>query len=118
MVSQSKPKLLDEVRSALRVGQYAWKTEKAYVGWIEKYLRFQRERNGGVWKHPREMGKVEVEEYLSYLATEQDVAPSTQEQAFSALLFLYRRVLDIKLEEINARRARPKQRIPVVLSVD
>ncbi len=85
--------------------------------WIEKYLRFQRERHGGIWKHPREMGKAEVEEYLSYLATEQDVAPSTQEQAFSALLFLYRRVLDIKLEEINARRARPKQRIPVVLSV-
>jgi len=53
MVSQTKPKLLDEVRSALRVGQYAWKTEKAYVSWIDKYMRFQLERNGGIWKHPR-----------------------------------------------------------------
>ncbi|MEZ5950999.1 MAG: integron integrase [Planctomycetaceae bacterium] len=118
MSTSVKPKLLEEVRAALRVGQYSWKTEKAYVSWIEKYLRYHRDENYGIWRHPRELREAEVEQYLSYLATEQQVAPSTQEQAFSALIFLYRRVLDLPLKDINARRARPQQRIPVVLSME
>ena len=88
MSTSVKPKLLEEVRAALRVGQYSWKTEKAYVSWIEKYLRYHRDENYGIWRHPRELREAEVEQYLSYLATEQQVAPSTQEQAFSALIFL------------------------------
>ena len=64
------------------------------------------------------MGKAEVEEYLTWLAVERHVAPSTQEQAFSALLFLYRDVLEVPLQQVQAVRAKPKQRLPVVLSKD
>jgi len=116
--SHGSPKLLDRFKGKLRLKQYAWSTEKAYVSWVEKFLRFHKGRNNSVWKHPAEMGKAEVEEYLTWLAVEQNVAPSTQEQAFSALIFLYREVLDIPLQEVQALRAKPKRRLPVVLSKD
>jgi integron integrase len=86
------------------------------VNWVEKFLRFHKDRNKGTWKHPAEMGTAEVEEYLTWLAVERHVAPSTQEQAFSALLFLYRDLLEMPLQQIQALRAKPKQRLPVVLS--
>lgn len=71
------PKLLDRMREKLRVMHYAWKTEKSYVAWIERFLRFHKDRNGGVWRHPTEMGKAEVEEYLTFLGDQLKFARAT-----------------------------------------
>ena len=111
----TSPKLLDRMREKLRVLHYAWKTEKSYVAWVEKFLRFHKERSGA-WRHPTELGKAEIEQYLTFLAVDQLVSPSTQNQAFSAILFLYRKVLKIELPLIEAGRARKQVRLPVVLS--
>ena len=105
--------LLDRIRDEVRKRHYSDRTEDAYSNWVERYLRFHRLRD------PREMGKEEVERFLSHLAVERDVAASTQNQAFSALLFLYRDVLGIRLEWLDGvvRAKRPKQ-LPVVLTRD
>ncbi|MDQ6958606.1 MAG: integron integrase [Mariprofundaceae bacterium] len=106
-------KLLDQVREVLRYHHYSHQTEKAYVHWIKQYILFHNKR------HPREMGKDEIERYLSYLAVEKNVAASTQNQAFNALLFLYRQVLDLPFaEDVAAIRAKRPPRLPVVLSRD
>ena len=110
------PKLLDRMRNKLRMMHYAWKTEQSYVRWIERFLRFHRERNDGHWKHPHQMGKAEIEQYLTHLAIERNVAASTQNQALSAILFLYGKVLDVELPPIDAARVSKDQRLPVVLS--
>ena len=109
---ESKPKkLLDQVRDAIRLKNYAYSTEKTYVDWIERFIRFHHIR------HPREMNSPEIEAFLTHLAVKQNVAPSTQNQALSALLFLYRHVLDIELTgRIDAVRAQPDKRLPVVLT--
>lgn len=104
-------KLIDEVRSTLRVHHYAMKTEKSYVQWIKRFIIFHKKR------HPMEMGKLEVEEFLTWLAVKRRVAPSTQNQALQAILFLYRKVLNIELAWMDdVVRAKRQQRIPVVLS--
>lgn len=105
--------LLDRLREEVRKRHYSGRTEDAYADWVERFLRFNGDRD------PREMGKEEVERFLSHLAVEKDVAASTQNQAFSALLFLYRDVLDIRLEWLDGvvRAKRPK-RLPVVLTRD
>ena len=79
------PKLLDQVRDKLRVKHYAIRTEQTYVDWIKRYIFFHDKR------HPQEMGASEVEAFLSHLAVERSVSASTQNQAKSALLFLYKR---------------------------
>ncbi|MEZ4864734.1 MAG: integron integrase [Caldilineaceae bacterium] len=109
---EHKPKkLLDQVRDAIRLKNYAYSTEKTYVDWIERFIRFHKLR------HPREMNSPEIEAFLTYLAVQQNVSPSTQNQALSALLFLYRHVLDIELTgRIDAVRAQPDKRLPVVLT--
>ena len=110
---KTKPakKLLDQVRLAIRLRHYSPKTEKAYVGWIKRYIFYHDK------KHPREMGAREIEAYLSYLATDRKVAAATQNQAFNALLFLYRSVLGIELDEkIHAVRAKRPHRLPTVLT--
>ncbi len=84
-----KPRLLDRVREALRTRRYSRQTEKAYVAWIRRYILFHHKR------HPLEMGAPEITRFLSALAVEGNVAASTQNQALSALLFLYREVLDL-----------------------
>ena len=105
------PKLLDEVRNTLRVHHYAMKTEKSYVQWIKRFIIFHKKR------HPIDMGKLEVEEFLTWLAVKRQVAPSTQNQALQAILFLYRKVLNIELAWLDdVVRAKRPQRIPVVLS--
>ena len=108
----NRPKrLLDQVREVMRVKHYSIRTERAYIGWIKKFILFHGKR------HPREMGEPEVEAFLTWLATEGNVAKSTQNQAFNALIFLYREVLQAPLEgRINAVRPGKKQRLPVVLS--
>jgi integron integrase len=105
------PKLLDRVRQTLRANRYSPRTEAVYVEWIKPYIRFH-----GV-RHPQEMGAEEVKAFLSHLATKMNVAASTQNQAFSALLFLYQQVLKQKLPWIDdiVRANRPKK-VPVVFT--
>ena len=82
-----KPKLLDQVRQAIRTRHYSHMTEKAYVGWIKRFIFFHNKR------HPAEMGEAEIGRFLSSLATESHVSASTQNQALNALLFLYQKSL-------------------------
>jgi len=97
-------KLMDRVRAKLRLLHYAWATEQSYVAWIQRFLIFHK--RGDVWRHPAEMGRAEIEQFLTHLAADRQVSASTQNQAFSALLFLYQKVLDISLDPIDALRGR------------
>jgi len=92
------------------------RTEKAYIGWIQRFLRFHR-KVAGEWVHPQELGSEAVTDFLTDLAVHGNVTASTQNQAFSALLFLYRSVLQIEID-IEAVRAKKPARLPVVLSRD
>src|ERR1700747_380998 len=108
---RDKPKLLDQVRDVIRRKQYSIRTEQAYVDWIKRFILYHDKR------HPREMAEEEVTQFLTHLARDRDVAPSTQNQALSALLFLYKDVLkqDIgRLEKVE--RAKKPSRLPVVLT--
>ena len=109
----AKPKLLDQVRQAIRTRHYSHMTEKAYVGWIKRFIFFHNKR------HPAEMGEAEIGRFLSSLATESHVSASTQNQALNALLFLYQEILRLKIGYIDGviRAQRPK-RLPVVLTKD
>lgn len=106
------PKLLDLVRETLRLKHYALRTEEAYVHWIRRFILFHNKR------HPREMGIPEIRAFLAHLATEDHVAASTQTQALSALLFLYRQVLHQELDplDLDAIRAQKPKRLPTVLT--
>ena len=107
----SKPRLLDRVRAALRARHYSRRTEDAYVAWIRRYILFHEKR------HPADMGAPEITRFLSALAVEGQVAASTQNQALSALLFLYRDVLELDLPWLDGIvRAKRPQRLPVVLT--
>ncbi|MBM3321294.1 MAG: integron integrase [Candidatus Eisenbacteria bacterium] len=107
----SAPRLLDQVREAIRARHYSRRTEKAYAGWIVRFIRFHGMR------HPKEMGATEVAAFLSDLAARKKVSASTQNQALGALLFLYRHVLGIELEWIDGvLRAKRPARLPVVLT--
>jgi integron integrase len=104
-------KLLDQVKDKLRLKHYSIRTEHSYSSWIKRYILFHKKR------HPNEMGIREIEEFLTHLAVNMNVASSTQNQAFNALLFLYREVLSIDIgKEINAVRAKRHDRIPTVMS--
>jgi site-specific recombinase XerD len=109
--STPKPKLLDQVRALIRTKHYSLRTERAYVFWIKRYIYFHQKR------HPAEMGKDEVKRFLSYLATTEKVAASTQNQALAGLLFLYKQVLKVDLPWMDriVGAKRPK-RLPVVLT--
>jgi integron integrase len=105
------PRLLDRVRAALRIRHCSLRTEKAYVGWIRRYILFHGKR------HPADMGAAEITRFLSDLAIQRNVAASTQNQALSALLFLYRDVLDQELPWLDdIVRAKNPERIPAVLT--
>ena len=107
------PRLLDQVRQCCRVRHYSLRTERAYIGWIRRFIVANDKR------HPRDMGAVEVTAFLTGLATHGRVAASTQNQALSALLFLYRVVLGIELPWLDeVVRAKRPRRVPVVLSTD
>ncbi len=106
-------KLMDQVRDSLRLHQYSYATEKSYVAWIERFIRFHK------MTHPREMGQKQVTQFLTHLAVDRRVAASTQNQALSALLFLYSKVLCINLPWLDEIvRAKRPIRVPVVLSRD
>ena len=103
--------LLEEVVRRLRVGHYSIRTERAYIGWIRRFILANGKR------HPRELGAAHVEAFLTHLAVEGNVAASTQNQALSAVLFLYREVLGMKLAWMDdVVRAKRPQRVPTVLS--
>jgi integron integrase len=105
------PKLLDQVRDRLRVKHYSIRTETQYVQWVKRFILFHNKR------HPQEMGAAEVEAFLTHLAVDGFVSASTQNQALSALLFLYKEVLGIDLPWLeNVVRAKQPQRLPVVLT--
>jgi len=112
MQAEPRPKkLLDQVRDAVRLKHYSYRTEQTYVQWIRRYILFHDKR------HPQEMGVPEIEAFLTHLAVQEQVAASTQNQALSALLFLYRHVLQLPLDErIDAIRAKPSRKLPTVLT--
>jgi integron integrase len=104
-------RLLDQVRDKIRTLHYSRRTGKTYTHWIRKFINFHNNR------HPKDMGAREIERFLTYLATHRNVSPSTQNQAFSALLFLYKQVLKIDLDRIqDVRRAKRTPNLPVVLT--
>ena len=106
-----KPRLLDRVREAIAAKHYSHRTEKAYIHWIKRYIFFHGKR------HPVEMGAPEVTAFLTSLAVHENVAASTQNQALSALLFLYREVLGVELPWLDdVIRAKRPQHLPVVLT--
>jgi len=105
-------KLLDQVRQKLRAGHYAYPAEQAYVAWIERFIRWHANRYGQ-WRHPEKMGKEEVEAFLAHLAVDRNVTSSTQNQALSALLFLYRHALKIDLGDLNAARVALSSCVPL-----
>ena len=104
-------KPLDQVRSKICLKHYSIRTEQAYIGWIKRFIFFHNKQ------HPRDLGKIHIEQFLSHLAVEGNVAASTQNQAFNALLFLYRDVMGIEFpSNINSLRAKQPQRMPTVLT--
>jgi len=107
-----KRKLLDIVRDKIRVKHYSISTERTYLFWIKKYILFHDK------KHPIDMQKNEIESFLTFLAVKKKVSPATQNQAFNALLFLYREALGIDISDwdIQSLRAKERKHIPVVLS--
>ncbi len=109
--SAGKPKLLDLLRRELRGRHYSYRTEQTYVHWARRYIFFHNK------KHPQDLGAKEIRDFLTHLSVEKRVSASTQNQAFSALLFLYQQFLKIELEDIEGVvRAKRPQRIPTVLS--
>ena len=113
MKTTAKPKLLDQVRNKIRLKHYANSTEETYVCWIRRFIYFHGKR------HPKDMRESEVEQFLTYLAQKEHLSASSQNQALSAIVFLYKEVLKMPLtEEIKATRAKRRTRIPVVLSVE
>lgn len=105
------PRLLDRVREAIRLRHYSPRTEAAYVQWVRRFILFHHKR------HPESMGAVEVEAFLTHLAIERHVSASTQNQAKSALLFLYKEVLCVDLPWLDGViGAKEQQCLPVVLT--
>ena len=107
-----KPKLLDQVRNSLRQRNYSYRTEQTYIGWIKRFILFHKKR------HPKDMGEKEIEEYLTFLAVKRKVAPATQSQALSSIIYLYKYILKRDIGEIQALRPRGSKHLPTVLTPD
>ena len=107
------PRLLDRVRQIIRRKHYSIRTEQAYIDWIKRFIHFHGKR------HPTSLGATEIQAFLTHLAVERQVSAATQNQAQSALLFLYREVLGVQLPWLDGvARAKVPARLPVVLTVD
>ncbi len=107
-----KLRLMDQVREVLRYHHYAYRTEQVYCDWIVRYIRFHKAK-----KHPIDMGKKEIETFLSHLAVNRNVSVATQKQALNAVVFLYKRVLDKPIEGlIEHTRAKRCKVLPVVMT--
>src|SRR5512144_2625692 len=112
--SSSVPKskrLLDQLRDAIRAKHYSYRTEQTYIDWCRRYILYHKKR------HPAEMDIPEIQAFIIYLATDRNVAASTQNQALSAILFLYRNVLGREIEfPTDILRAKKPERLPTVLT--
>ncbi|MCW8853160.1 MAG: integron integrase [Gammaproteobacteria bacterium] len=109
----AQPRLLDQVHNVIRLKHYSIRTEKSYISWIKQYIKFHSLR------HPNLLDATHVESFLSHLAVDRHVSASTQNQALNALVFLYKQVLNIKLEEFESIvRAKRPEKVPVVFSKD
>ena len=107
----SKSRLLDQVRDRIQTLHYSIRTEQAYISWIKRFILYNNK------KHPKDMGRLEVEAFLTYLAVKRKVSAGTQNQALNAILFLYRQVLIIELPWLeDVTRAKKPTRLPVVLT--
>lgn len=108
-----KPKLMDNLREALRSRHYSKRTEQTYCHWVKRYIFFHKVR------HPKEMAESEINDFLTHLAVKEKVSASTQNQALSALLFLYRHVIGREVGDLGkVIRARKPTRLPVVMTRD
>jgi site-specific recombinase XerD len=107
---RERKRLIERFREAIRAKHYSRRTEEAYWYWVRFFIVFSGKR------HPAELGAAEVNAFLSWLATERDVAAATQNQALSALLFLYKHVLGIDLPWLGITRAKRPVRVPAVLT--
>jgi integron integrase len=113
MSTQNNRKLLDEVREIMRLHHYSIHTERTYCEWIKQYTRFHKMST----RDDLQNGETKIEAFLTHLAVNRDIAPATQNQAMNALVFLYKKVLKIPLDqEINAIRATRKTNVPVVMT--
>ena len=111
METPRSPKLLDQMRDALRARHYSPRTEKTYISWVARFIRFHKMR------HPKDMGEPEINEFVTYLAVDKKVSSSTQTQALSAVLFLYRYVFGLDIGDLGyIVRARKPHHIPVVMT--
>jgi hypothetical protein len=102
-------KLMDQTRQVLRYYHYAYRTEQTYCDWIVRYIKFFN-----CQKHPKDMGKREIEMFLSHLAIKENVAASTQRQALNAIIFLYKQVLDMPIDE-SIEHTRAKRHFKIKL---
>ena len=110
---ESQPRLLDQMREVLRLRHLSYRTEEAYISWVRRFILFHDKR------HPKDMGAAEIRTFLSYLATHEHVAASTQNSALNALLFLYRSVLKQPFPHLeDIERAKRPRRLPTVFSRD
>ena len=113
LVRDAKPKLLDQLREALRARHYSRRTEQTYCSWVKRFIFFHNVR------HPEEMAEPEINAFLTHLAVKEKVSASTQNQALSALLFLYRHVIGREVGDLGkVIRARKPKRLPVVMTRD
>jgi integron integrase len=113
---ETKIRLLDQVRTVIRRKHYSIRTEEAYVNWIRRFILYHSSRLGS-FRHPRELGVPEIEDFLTHLAVDLNVAASTQNQAFAALLFLYKEVLNIEMNTpIQFLWSKRPKRLPAVLT--
>ena len=110
-MTATQPRLLDQIRDRIRLKHYSIRTEQAYLDWVKRFILFHRKR------HPASMGKADVEAFLSHLAVNGKVAASTQNQAKSAILFLYREVLGQEFPWLaDVEQTKAPKRLPVVLT--
>jgi integrase len=115
LLPNPKAKLRDQLHEVMRFKQLSFKTESAYWNWIRQFLQFHRV--AGQWRHPRELGKQEIEAFLTELASARNVAVATQNQALNALVFLYREVLHQPFDDLGpVERPHRRPKVPVVLS--
>ena len=104
------PRLLEQIAAAIRLRRMSYRTEQAYCDWAKRFILFHQKR------HPQEMGAPEIEAFLRHLVNDRNVAPSTQNQALHAMLFLYRAVLQIELPSIGLPVAKKEPRLPEVFT--
>ncbi|MBM3125913.1 MAG: integron integrase [Chloroflexi bacterium] len=103
-------KLLDQLSETLRLKHYSYRTEQTYLDWVRRFILFHKKR------HPTELGAPEIQEFLAHLSSRRSVAASTQNQALSAILFLYREVLHKEIDPVLVTGARRPERLPTVLT--